>query len=151
MRNRFRGGFLLVLVLAIAACVSMRRTGIRPPRGRAPQVVQLTATGYCPCGKCCGWKRNWLLQPVVSCGPNKGQHKEVGMTASGAWARPGTIAADTSVFPFGTIMYVPGYGYGRVEDRGSAIKGRRIDLFFPRHGHALQWGRKTLDVKVWKP
>ena len=36
----------------------------------------------------------------------------------GRRARLGTIAADTRRYPFGTIMYVPGYGYGRVEDRG---------------------------------
>jgi hypothetical protein len=41
----------------------------------------------------------------------------------------GTIAADTKYYPFGTRMYVPGWGWGMVTDRGSAIKGPdRIDL-----------------------
>ncbi len=35
----------------------------------------------------------------------------------------GTIAADTDHYPFGTRMYIPGYGWGKVEDRGGAIKG----------------------------
>ena len=43
------------------------------------------------------------------------------MTASGTRARHGTLAADTSVLPFGTVVEVPGYGFGRVEDRGGAI------------------------------
>ena len=71
------------------------------------------------------------------------------MTASGTMAKVGTIAADTSRYPFGTVMYIPGYGYGRVEDRGGAVKGEHIDLFFRTHGQAREWGRKTLPVKVW--
>lgn len=34
-----------------------------------------------------------------------------------------TIAADPAVFPIGSILFVPGYGYGVVADTGSAIKG----------------------------
>ena len=62
---------------------------------------------------------------------------------------PGTIAADTNYYPFGTEMYVPGYGDGMVEDRGSAIKGeKRIDLYFNSHGKARQWGRQTVEVEI---
>ncbi len=61
----------------------------------------------------------------------------------------GTIAADTSYYPFGTRMYVPGYGWGVVEDRGSAIQGAtRIDLYFSSHREALFWGRKKIEVKI---
>lgn len=61
----------------------------------------------------------------------------------------GTIAADTSYYPFGTRMYVPGYGWGVVEDRGGAIKGAsRIDLYFNSHSDALSWGRKRVEVIV---
>ena len=62
---------------------------------------------------------------------------------------PGTIAADTKHYPFGTIMDVPGYGLGTVEDRGSAIKDpNRINLFFKSHQKALKWGRKKIPVKI---
>ncbi len=125
-----------------------------PPRrvtDRAAQSFALEATGYCHCGSCCGWRRNWRGKPVIASGPQKGQPKAVGITASGTRARPGTIAADTSVFPFGTIMYVPGYGYGVVEDRGGAIKGYKIDLYFRTHRQALEWGRQRKQVKVWFP
>jgi len=73
------------------------------------------------------------------------------MTASGKKARVGTIAADTSLYPFGTVMHVPGYGYARVEDRGGAIKGQHIDLFFKSHKDALRWGKKKKKVKIWIP
>lgn len=65
------------------------------------------------------------------------------------FAHDGTIAADTRYYPFGTRMYVRGYGYGVVEDRGSAIKGaNRLDLYFDSHGDALQWGRRRVEVTI---
>jgi 3D (Asp-Asp-Asp) domain-containing protein len=89
------------------------------------------------------------MQPVYAYGSMKGEHKKLGITASGSKAKAGrTIAADTSVFPFGTKLKVPGYGTGIVEDRGGAIKGAKIDLFFRTHKQALKWGRKTVTVEV---
>jgi len=62
---------------------------------------------------------------------------------------PGTIAADTDCYPFGTIMWVEGYGKGIVEDRGSAIKGQeRLDVFFRSHRKARKWGRQTVPVRI---
>ncbi|MDZ4198748.1 MAG: 3D domain-containing protein [Kiritimatiellia bacterium] len=116
-----------------------------------PEIEQLEVTAYCPCGSCCNWRRNWRGRPVVAAGPDAGKPKLIGMTASGTRARPGTLAADTRLFPFGTIMYIPGYGYGRVEDRGSAIVGAKLDVYFDSHSRALEWGRQTLNVKVWRP
>ncbi len=63
----------------------------------------------------------------------------------------GTIAADTRHYPFGTRMYIPGYGYGVVEDRGSAIVGPGIiDVYHNSHGSALQWGRQKLEVTIYR-
>lgn len=65
------------------------------------------------------------------------------------FAKDGTIAADTKYYPFGTRLHIPGYGYGVVEDRGSAIKGiRRLDAYFNSHQKALVWGRQTVKVRV---
>ena len=122
---------------------------IRPPRGVKPVARVMMTTGYCKCKQCCGWKRTWYGRPVYKSGPLKGQRKKVGYTATNVRARHGTIAADTSRYPFGTVMYIEGYGYGRVEDRGSAIKGEHIDLFFGSHSEALDWGRRRKKVKVW--
>lgn len=144
---------VLLLALSVAGCATrsaLLRTLPEHRRGN-PEKIELEVTAYCPCGKCCNWHRNWLLQPVYSSGPLAGQRKRVGVTASGTLAQPGTIAADPAVFPFGTIMYVPGYGYGRVEDTGSHVKGQRIDVFFRRHSQAVRWGRQRLVVTVWRP
>ena len=63
----------------------------------------------------------------------------------------GTIAADTRHYPFGTRMYIPGYGYAVVEDRGSAIQGPGIiDIYFRSHARALQWGRQQVEVTIYR-
>lgn len=139
----------ILLISLLSGCTTGRKYTI--PRNQRPETVSLETTGYCKCGQCCGWKRNWKLQPVIAYGPNKGKPKEVGKTASGVQADWGTIAADTRLYPFGTIMYVPDYGWGRVEDIGGGIKGRHIDLYFPTHQQALEWGREQKRVKIWKP
>ncbi|MBU0992643.1 MAG: 3D domain-containing protein [Proteobacteria bacterium] len=65
--------------------------------------------------------------------------------------KDGTIAADTKYHRFGTRMYVPGYGWGVVEDRGGAIKGaNRLDLYFKSHRKALNWGKRNVDVIIQK-
>ena len=144
---------LLALALLTAGCYlrDVRWTPVRPPRGADAREYVVITTGYCPCGLCCNWRRNWLGRAVIASGPDRGRHKAVGVTASGAAARHGTIAADTSIFPFGTVMYVPGYGYGRVEDRGGDIRGYHIDLYYSTHGEAQLHGRLKSRIKVWFP
>jgi hypothetical protein len=66
--------------------------------------------------------------------------------------RTGTLAADTDFYPFGTRMYVPGYGWGRVEDRGGAIKGpNKLDVFVSNHRQTRSWGRRQLEVTITGP
>ena len=145
--NMLRYGLAILLAVGLVNCA----TGIKPP-ARAKRIDRtLEVTGYCDGRKCTNWKRNWTGRTVIATGPNKGQPKKVGVTASGTKAKPGVIAADTSVYPFGTVMYIPGYGYGRVEDRGGAIKGQKIDLFFKGHQQALNWGRQKVKVAIWLP
>lgn len=114
------------------------------------KVIRMETTAYCPCGLCCSWKRDKWGRPVIASGRDRGKPKAVGITASGTRAHPGTIAADTRHYPLGTVLFVPGYGYGVVEDRGGDIRGRhRLDLFYNTHNEARQWGRKKLNVVVF--
>lgn len=79
-------------------------------------------------------------------------HPGYGITFSGLQVKRdlySTIAADLDIFPLGTIIYIPDYGYGVVADKGGAIKGNKLDLFF----HTVEdvyaeWGKKELDVYV---
>jgi uncharacterized protein YabE (DUF348 family) len=58
------------------------------------------------------------------------------------------VAVDPSVIPLGTKVYVEGYGYAVAADTGGAIKGNKIDVFFPSKQSAYQWGRRTVKIKV---
>ncbi|OIK16299.1 hypothetical protein BIV60_04595 [Bacillus sp. MUM 116] len=60
------------------------------------------------------------------------------------------ISVDPRVIPLGSKVYVEGYGYAIAADKGSAIRGKKIDVFMPSHKQAIQWGRKTVKVKILK-
>ena len=82
-------------------------------------------TAYCPCYRCCG--------------------KTNGITASGVKAVEGVTAAADSRFPFGTKLYIDGHEY-IVQDRGGAIKGNKIDVFFADHQSAINFGVQYKEV-----
>ncbi|WP_010098741.1 3D domain-containing protein [Ornithinibacillus scapharcae] len=58
------------------------------------------------------------------------------------------IAVDPSVIPLGSVVYVEGYGYAIAGDIGSAIKGKKIDVFVPTRAKALQWGVRKVNVTI---
>ncbi|PWW29387.1 3D (Asp-Asp-Asp) domain-containing protein [Cytobacillus oceanisediminis] len=60
------------------------------------------------------------------------------------------ISVDPKVIPLGSKVYVPGYGEAIAGDKGSAVKGNKIDVFIPNKQKALQWGSKTVTIKVYK-
>ncbi|WP_397386795.1 3D domain-containing protein [Paenibacillus sp. MMS20-IR301] len=84
------------------------------------------------------------------------KHPQYGITYSGVKVRRdkntvSTIAADPKVLPLGSILYIPGYGYAVVADTGSAIKGRKIDLYFSTTKQVYkEWGKKTVVVHLIK-
>ncbi|WP_047154365.1 peptidoglycan-binding protein [Aneurinibacillus tyrosinisolvens] len=75
-----------------------------------------------------------------------------GVTATGInlHENPGLKVAsvDPSVIPLGSKLYVEGYGTAIAGDKGGGIKGKEIDLFFPNRDQALDWGHKTVRVKI---
>ena len=72
-------------------------------------------------------------------------------TASGRTPRVNhTIAADTSILPMYSKVYIEGWGTYTVEDRGGAIKGKRIDIFDANNKIANQYGVKYADVYLVK-
>jgi len=92
--------------------------------------IKYKVTAYCPCEKCCGKFAD-------------------GITASGYKICPGDKFC-ASPLPFLTIFDIPGYGITINLDRGGAIKENCIDVFFPTHKEALEWGVQYLEVKVIK-
>jgi 3D (Asp-Asp-Asp) domain-containing protein len=68
-------------------------------------------------------------------------------TATGAKLTKGIIAVDPKVIPLHTRMYVPGYGYGKAEDVGGAVKGNKIDLAYDdlRYG---DWSKRSVTIYI---
>lgn len=98
------------------------------------QGTTYTITAYCACYDCCN---------------KRPTDKGYGITASGVKAQQGiTVAADTKVLPFGTKIYIDGVGERIVQDTGSAIKGKKIDLYFENHQKAWNFGRQTKKVTI---
>lgn len=71
-----------------------------------------------------------------------------GITSIGWQAVPGVIAVDPRVIPYGTRLYVPGYGFGIAADTGGAIVGDRIDLFYETVSEAMHWGRRIVPAYI---
>ncbi|MGE5404844.1 MAG: 3D domain-containing protein, partial [Candidatus Saccharibacteria bacterium] len=62
--------------------------------------------------------------------------------------RVGIVAVDPSFIPLGTKLYVQGYGEAIAADTGGAIKGNRIDLFYPTHKSASDFGIQNVKVYI---
>ena len=92
---------------------------------------RMKVTAYCACEKCCGANAR-------------------GLTASGKPVsyNGGKFVAGPKDLPFGTTVHVPGYGTVKVIDRGGAIQGNRLDVYFQDHRKAREWGIKYMTVKV---
>lgn len=112
-----------------------------PSRGATNyrEVVQMSATAY--------------DLSYESTGKRPGD-RYYGITASGTKARPGVVAVDPSVIPLGTKLYIEStdgtkdYGFATAEDKGGAIKGNKIDLFFESASQVRQFGRRKVKVYI---
>lgn len=92
---------------------------------------EFRVTAYCGGECCCG---AWADEDCT--------------TASGKKAVEGvTVAADTSVLPFGTVIRIGDEEY-TVQDTGSAVQGNTIDIYFDDHQDALEHGVKYQTVEV---
>lgn len=103
---------------------------------KEPELTSLgsfTVTAYCCCKECCG------KEPT---------HPAYGITKSGTKATEGrTIAVDPTVIPLGSTVYLNDTSY-IAEDTGSAIKGKKIDLFINDHQRAKIFGVQEMEVKI---
>lgn len=94
-------------------------------------IGEFELTGYCSCPLCCGGGAD-------------------AKTASGSTVVPRqTVAADPRVIPIGTTIKINGEDYV-VQDTGSAVKGRIIDIYFDEHEDAKKFGRQKAEVYILK-
>lgn len=107
------------------------------------QWIEFKATAYCPCEKCCGY---W-----ATVRPTDENGKPIVYGATGTRLKQGTsVAADTSIYPIGTWLEIEGMGVYVVQDRGGAIVGNLIDIYFDNHEAAEDFGVQTLKVRIIK-
>ena len=72
-----------------------------------------------------------------------------GVTASGTKTSVGrTVAVDPRKIPYGTKMYIEGYGWRVAEDCGSAVKNNQIDILVSTHSQALSMGTRSGGVWI---
>ena len=90
--------------------------------------IWANVSAYCACIKCCG--------------------KTDGITASGTKATAGKTIAAPKQYAFGTKIEIAGMGTYTVEDRGGAITGNKLDIYFDSHSEALKFGRRQLQIRV---
>ncbi len=126
MRNIDR---LTCLVLYIALISILYAIYTLPTPAKEPKYFILESTGYYPGPECC--------YPF-----------DDGYTAMGDVAGRGSVAIDDKNGPLrmGQRIWIENYGPGKCNDRGSAIKGWKIDLCFETYEEAKKWGRKLTKV-----
>lgn len=101
---------------------------------------EFTLTAYCSCSKCCGrWATNR---------PQDEYGNDIVIGASGdVLTADYSIAVDTDVIPYNTVVTIAGKEY-EAQDTGGAIKGNKIDVYFNDHEAALAFGVKTAKVYI---
>jgi 3D (Asp-Asp-Asp) domain-containing protein len=71
------------------------------------------------------------------------------ITASGMRLQKGVVAIDPDYIPYGTQMYIPGYGFAEAADTGSII-GRWIDLGYSDDDY-VAWHQWVTVYFRWPP
>jgi len=71
-------------------------------------------------------------------------------TATGIPLAKGVAAIDPRYIPYGTQMYVPGYGNALAADTGGGIKGRMIDLGYLDEDY-VSWHQWVTVYFLWPP
>ena len=74
------------------------------------------------------------------------------ITATGSTVHVGTVAVEPRYIPYGTRMFIVAndgsyiYGISEAEDCGGAIKGDRVDLYFPTYAECMAFGWRTCTI-----
>jgi len=129
LSSRALGATSLVALLFLAAPTG---DAARPANRRVRKKV--IATAYC-------------LGPCRTC-------ETQGLTSTGTRGRRGVAVARRGhkrVLPLGSSIWVPGYGWARVDDVGGGVGRTQIDVRFRTHRLASQWGKRQIQVVALVP
>lgn len=101
----------------------MEGQGVYSPKEQYKQMFIFKCTAYCT--------EKWSH----ICGTG------TGITASGQPIQAGvTVAADQTLLPYGTVIYIEDVGIRIVQDKGAGVQGNHIDVAVSgSHEDALKW------------
>lgn len=117
---------------------NIQETAVEHPKRVFLGEFKLTA--YCSCHKCCDF---WAYSRPIDENGN-----DIVIGANGERLYQGvSIAVDPEVIPYDSKVYIDGKEY-IAHDRGGAIKGNRIDVYFDNHQDALGFGVQYASVEV---
>lgn len=76
--------------------------------------------------------------------------KDGARTSTGALARLGLVAVNPKQIPYGTKLYIPGYGICTAADTGGAMRQGHamIDLYMDSEHECRQFGRRTKQIYI---
>lgn len=113
---------------------------------------------------------SYPLKPVSKSGKMLAFSKKLNVRATAYWAIRGvgrtftgsgrmavrnpngysTVAVDRRLFPYGTKLFIVGYGFAVAADTGTSIIGNTIDVYFNTRREACNWAVKHPTVYVLK-
>lgn len=103
---------------------------------RPTGTLRMRVTAYSPDAQSCGDSADGITATLHSVETNAFQ----------------LVAADPRVLKYGSLITVPGYADESIVpvlDCGGKIKGSRLDVLYPTHSQAKQWGSRWLSVTLW--
>ena len=125
---KFKKMIAAVVTVATLAATNVGASAYSGDFNNATYVGNCKLTFYCPCSSCSG---SWGKQ-----------------TATGTIAKQGrTIAVDPDVIPYGSTVYIEGWGYYVAEDCGGGVNGNHIDIY--RDSHAVCRNLGVQNAKVY--
>ncbi len=126
-------------------------TGEIPETAVDPRAMPIIGDGYIllPTGEVLTYTHSDMVRATGY------THTDAGcdmITSTGTTVRWGTVAVDPRYIPYGTRMFIVSndgeyvYGIAVAEDCGGAIKGDRMDLYFPTYNECIQFGRRRCTL-----
>ena len=95
-------------------------------------------------------ENKYIVMRATAYTKSKEEGTSKGITKSGTLVSRGTVAVDPKLIPLGTKLYIEGYGHAVAHDTGGLIKGNRLDIWLPTKELCFNWGRRTLQVIIFK-
>ena len=126
---KFKKIIAAVAIAGTLAATNMAASAYTGDFSHATYVGNCKLTFYCPCSSCSG---GWGNQ-----------------TATGTIAKQGrTIAVDSDVIPYGSTVYIEGWGYYIAEDCGGGVNGNHIDIYRDSHDVCRKLGVQNAKVYI---